>query len=1081
MASALPTTAPETRLHAAVRQGVTRVFLKLALAASVVSLPVMLAAARWGDYPPPLPTLATMLGLLVLCLAGLRSGRQQSPAALRLVLLYIVLMSGIHAYLNGRGLQGPALMFFSLTLAMIGAIDSRRFTTLITALAVAVLVSLAAAEWQGQLAAPSPPVPLAIRLLGHVVMVLVGAALGRAMAWLMTRHDQEIAQRERRFRALLAVAGDVYWELDQDLRLSRVELSNSRGELQEWPVGLGGSALSLPALRMDDASIARARAVLAARQPLRELAFSWQLEDGTLRHMLANGEPRSDDSGRFAGYWGVARDISAAARAQSEMAATEQRYQLLFKHMPSPLVLHRDGLIVAANLAAARLLGYARVEDMRGRDAVKLHLDDGARAESRQPLATLGDDAAGPALPLIERELIRCDGSRVQTLSTTVRVDHGGTPATLELMIDQTDGRAAALAAMRSQGLLAKVVAISPDIISLSEAVSGRFVMVNDSFCRTFGQPAEAVIGKTALEIQLWRDPANGVRLWAENSGRASSFDRVIEFNGPGGQPLKMQVSVVRFSADGQDYLLVNARNITESARLRQEYEAILANASIGIAFTRDRHFVLANPQFEQMFGWSPGSLIGQPGRVVWPSDDDYASVGTAIGPALSRGEPVEIEHIVLRRDGSSFLVRLAGRAIDPKHPTDGGTIWISEDVTERRRAQQALALALDQAEAANRAKSAFLANTSHEIRTPLNGLVGLAQLARQPDLEPARRMRYLDLMADSAQTLSAIISDILDLSRIEAGKLELTLTPFDLPALLEALQQAWRPLATERGLEFTLRLDSALPHWVLGDATRLRQVLANLLHNALKFTDSGAIGLAARPLADGRVQLQVHDTGPGIDSATQAGLFVPFTQADQSITRRFGGSGLGLSICRQLAGLMDGQLVLDSTPGQGSRFTLELPLPPAAPAPSPGPVGGNSQPLRGGRVLVVEDNAVNMMLVVALLEHWGATAVEAEDGRQALAAVASADAEGRPFQAVLMDLQMPDMSGYQATEQLRRSHSAEQLPVIALTAAVLVSEREQALAAGMLDFVTKPIDTEHLLSCLLRAGVGAAAQQPPA
>ena len=240
--------------------------------------------------------------------------------------------------------------------------------------------------------------------------------------------------------------------------------------MQEWRIGLGGSALSLAALRMDSASFGRAGAALSARLPLQELAFSWQLDDGTLRHLLANGEPRSDDSGHFAGYWGLARDISAAARAQSEMVATEQRYQLLFNRMPSPLVLHRDGHIVDANLAAARLLGYARVEDMRGRDALKLHMDESARAASRQRLTTLGDDAAGQNLPLIERELSRCDGSRVHTLSTEVRLDHGGAPATLVLMIDETDRRAAALATERSQGLLTWVVANSPDIITLSPA-----------------------------------------------------------------------------------------------------------------------------------------------------------------------------------------------------------------------------------------------------------------------------------------------------------------------------------------------------------------------------------------------------------------------------------------------------------------------------------------------------------------------------------------------------------------------------------------------------------------------------------
>jgi CheY-like chemotaxis protein len=392
--------------------------------------------------------------------------------------------------------------------------------------------------------------------------------------------------------------------------------------------------------------------------------------------------------------------------------------------------------------------------------------------------------------------------------------------------------------------------------------------------------------------------------------------------------------------------------------------------------------------------------------------------------------------------------------------------------VTEQRAVEQALARARDDAEAANRAKSAFLANTSHEIRTPLNGLVGLARLARQPGLDEARRERYLQQIDDSAQALSGVISDILDLSKIEAGKLRLEATDFDLHALLESIEHGYAALAEARSLMLSMSVDAAVPRRVRGDPVRLRQVLSNYLSNALKFTEHGGVRIEARPIDATRLHFEVQDSGPGIDRAVQARLFTPFTQADESTTRRFGGTGLGLSICRELAQLMGGEVGVISEPGRGSRFWADLPLPPSTEA---GPESAFAalpadQPsaLAGLRVLMVEDNPVNMLIAVALLEQWGVEVAQASNGAQAVAAVdAQADA-GVPFDMVLMDVQMPVLGGYDATRTLRRRHSADALPIIALTAAALTSERDEALASGMNDFLTKPIDAQRLHDTLL-------------
>ena len=262
-----------------------------------------------------------------------------------------------------------------------------------------------------------------------------------------------------------------------------------------------------------------------------------------------------------------------------------------------------------------------------------------------------------------------------------------------------------------------------------------------------------------------------------------------------------MLMSAARFAMDGRDYLVINARDVTETERTRLEHAAILERASIGIAFTRDRRFVQANPRFEAIFGWDLGELAGKPGAVVWADDDDYAEVGRLAGPLLSAGQPFEIEREMRRKDGSRFWCRLLAQVVDRSHPSHGGTIWIADDVTERRRLDAALAAARDAAEAASRAKSAFLANTSHEIRTPLNGLLGLARLAMRPDIGTERRHHYLEQILDSAQSLAGILSDILDFSKIEAGKIALEDMPFDLREALAGVHQSYRTMAEAKGL----------------------------------------------------------------------------------------------------------------------------------------------------------------------------------------------------------------------------------------------------------------------------------------
>jgi PAS domain S-box-containing protein len=693
-------------------------------------------------------------------------------------------------------------------------------------------------------------------------------------------------------------------------------------------------------------------------------------------------------------------------------------------------------------------------------DNPDLHFDADELTRHRADLA-----AHRPFRDLHVRRRLACGQFCHELVSGEPRVDASGRfLGYWGVSRDITERVAATEALRRSETMLSHLVTTSPDLITLTDLATGRYVMVNEAFTRFSGYSCAEAVGRTSLELGVWGEPGARDdfirRLRADGSVR----DLPMQFAARDGTRFSLRVSAASFELEGDLYLVLNGRDVTATELTRLAHEAVLENASIGIALTRERRFMQANPTLEKMLGWERGTLVGQEGRIVWKDDAEYAEVGALIAPPLARGEQVEFVREMRRRDASLFWCRMLAKAVDPAHPMAGGTIWIVEDITERRRVEQALAKARDDAEAANRAKSAFLANTSHEIRTPLNGVVGLARLARRPGLDEARRSQYLDQIAASAETLSAVISDVLDLSKIEAGKLVIERVGFDLHALLESLRQVYATLADARGLGFTLQVDAGVPDWVWGDPVRVRQVLGNFLNNALKFTAEGGLSLHAGASGGDTLRFEVRDTGPGIAPEVQAQLFRPFTQADQSTTRRFGGSGLGLSICLELATLMRGRVGVDSEPGRGSRFWAELPLPRSderAPESGFGTLAAPS--LAGARVLMVEDNSVNMTIAVAMLEQWGVAVEEAHDGALAIVAVEQAARAGRPFDLVLMDVQMPVMSGYEATRRLRALPAGQALPIIALTAAALTSERERALASGMDGFLTKPIDAQRL------------------
>lgn len=615
--------------------------------------------------------------------------------------------------------------------------------------------------------------------------------------------------------------------------------------------------------------------------------------------------------------------------------------------------------------------------------------------------------------------------------------------------------------------------------LDLSQAVvefdlSGRVLHANDNFLRIFSYSLEQVVGRHHLmfcEEALVRTPAY-VDFWrslAEGRFKSGQYKRIDSL----GREVWLQATynpVV--DADGRPVKIVKfASDITEQKRRNAEFEGVVSAIKRSVAvieFDLKGRVLDISPQMCQILEYAAEDLIGEHHTRLLDPDFFNQEKYTAFWAALRRGEPLRDEVVRVSRSGRRVHMEAAYTPVADPEGRIYKVIKFAIDLTERHALNEALREAVRKAEAATEAKTMFLANMSHEIRTPMNSIIGFTDLLSQESLNP-KQMHYTDVIATSARSLLRLLNDILDASKLEQANVQLEQIDFSLFAVCEHCVETMGVLANRRGISLELHYQPSVSPYFLGDPERIRQILLNLVSNAIKFTERGGVSIEVGTDGAGYVVLAVRDTGIGIPADRIDKIFEPFSQADGSITRRYGGTGLGTTIVRQLVSLMGGRIEVESAVDVGSEFRVTLPLKIGKKPLEP--TFHDLDDIRPLRILVVDDSPHNIDLLVSVLSKCGHALTPAEDGQVALDLYRS-----RPFDLVLMDVHMPVMDGLQAAREIRRIENqrrSDRVPIIALTASVEAERRHLAIEAGMDSFVMKPLDVALLKAEMARLTSG--------
>ncbi|HYD55599.1 MAG TPA: response regulator [Burkholderiales bacterium] len=761
-----------------------------------------------------------------------------------------------------------------------------------------------------------------------------------------------------------------------------------------------------------------------------------------------------------------------AARTR-ELARVAEEQRIVLENAPVGIVFAGDGKILNCNYRLAQAFGYESDKAMEGKPTRILFYSD-------EEYARLGAEA-GPVLGAGKRyqgecRMARADGAEFWGQLVATPLEMPGRLRVAIWMVEDITARKRAEDGLRTA---------NEEQRAIFESATSGIALIHDRLIERCNRKLEEIFGYgpgelIGLPTRVWYSTAEEYRKGGENvyaqleRGETHRREQLLVRKDGSAFWCRLTGRAIDAAQASRASVWIledvtDERAAAEALRSALEQQsAILESATHGIAFVRDRSIVRANRRLEELFGAKAGDLSGDALRLRFADAADYDADSAEVLAKLRDGETSRRERLFRRMDGSTFWCRLSGRAVDPADLSKG-TVWLFEDVTEERRAAEALREAKDIAEEATRAKSMFLANMSHEIRTPMNAIIGMAYLALKTGLDPKQR-DYVSKIHNAGTSLLGIINDILDFSKVEAGRLELEEAPFRLEDVLGTVSSMVAQKAYDKGLELIFDVSPQVPHALVGDALRLGQILTNLLGNAVKFTERGQVAVRVR--CDERhgekaqLRVDIVDSGIGMAPEQVARLFQPFTQADGSTTRKYGGTGLGLTITKRMIELMGGTVWVHSQPGAGSTFGFTAWFRVG----DEGRVGARVVPERLGslRVLVVDDNAAAREILTELLRGFGLPTRAVSSGEAALEAIRQADTD-HPYDVVFLDWRMPVLDGAQVAQRIRGDTTLRCQPRLIMATAFGHEEvRSAAEAAGIEAFLVKPVTESAVFDVLV-------------
>ena len=783
--------------------------------------------------------------------------------------------------------------------------------------------------------------------------------------------------------------------------------------------------------------------------------------------------PLRNSAGATTNYIAVKQDVTArrvAENAQRFLAAiVKSSPDAIFSHSP-------EGIIASWNRGAERMFGYTD-QEIFGKPVATLMPAEMSDLFS----ASMARLREGDAIAPFESVGMAKDGRRIDvSLSLSPVHNAGGQLAAVAVIVHDITARKRAEEALRkSEEQFRTAFEHAPVGMGLV-ADDGHFLLANAVLCRIVGYSEQELLAKQWQQLTHPDDLERSEQMWnrlRQGLDSSATYEkRYIDKQG-NDIPVRVQISIVKSECDGPGVFVAHIEDIAKEAlqASAERYRLLFARNLAGVLRTTVAGRVLdCNPAAALILGCdSPAEVVGRSFL-----DFHYSAPGREQLVSTLKQQKVlsNSEWKLRRRDGLPVWI-LASFSLVEEEDHAGVLETTFVDITDRKRAEEQLREAKEIAEQANRAKSSFLANMSHEIRTPMNGILGMAGLLLDGNLEPRQRRRA-QTVRDSAEGLLDILNDLLDFSKMEAQKLKLEEAVFDLRGLVEGVADLMAVKAQEKGVELLCFIEPDVPTQLVGDASRLRQVLVNLTGNAAKFTIAGEVSIRVKLVSAGdprEIRFEVRDTGIGIPENKRSLLFQPFSQVDTSTSRRYGGTGLGLSIVRMLVEMMGGKVGLDSEVGKGSCFwfTIALEQQPTSSRP-------RALSLEGRRILVVDDNAASRSLIMELLAFWKTSAVEAGDADAALDRLKEADRA--PFDAVLVDLEMPGTDGERLGSLIRQRPELAATPLVLLTPQRLAADAERWQRLGFAGHVSKPVKQGELGTCLASiVGYGPAPVRPGA